>query len=213
MASITNPNPAAQTALGKFYLHPWDSQVLVDWAKSLVQQGWEEEELLVLSEMDHASREEILDQFDTVTILNDIHVNFGELAAITAYLEDLSERVLADEIEPAAAFAQVRPLAYDLDGIQLSGLNKLDEDLNLIDSGEKPFHHPALIEANRNIFIRTFFREMKILPPLPDPQTSAGESPMDDAERALMKYLENTVLVTVIALVVLYVFLVILGFK
>ncbi len=198
---------AAQTALGKFYLHPWDSQVLVDWAKSLTQQGYEEEELVALSKMDGADREEILHQFDTVTIINNINISFGELPAITAYLNDLRERVLSNKIDAQAAFAQVRPMAYDLEGIQLSGLSELDEDLNLLDSGEPPFHHQELVAANRDAFIRTFFQEMKILPPLHDFSPRPGEGVEREFDEQLTRNLEALALATVIGLLVLYFFL------
>lgn len=198
---------AAQTALGKFYLHPWDSQVLVDWAKSLTQQGYEEEELVALSEMEGADREEILHQFDTVTIINNVDISFNELAAITAYLDNLRERVLANEIDAQAAFAQVRPMAYDLEGIQLSGLSELDEDLNLLDSGEPPFHNKGLSVANRDAFIRTFFQDMKILPPLPELGPRPGEGVEREFDEQLTRNLEAIALATVIGLVVLYFFL------
>ena len=198
---------AAQTALGKFYLHPWDSQVLVDWAKSLRQQGYAEEELVTLSEMDGADREEILHQFDTVTIINNIDISFGELNAITAYLNNLRERVLVNEIDAQAAFAQVRPMAYDLEGIQLSGLSELDEDLNLLDSGEPPFHHTDLSVANRDVFIRTFFQDMKILPPLSNSFSGASEDVEQEFDEQLKRKLETLALAMVIGLVVLYFFL------
>lgn len=198
---------AAQIALGKFYLHPWDSQVLVDWAKSLTQQGYEEEELLALSVMEGADREEILHQFDTVTIINNIDISFAELVAITAYIEDLRQRVLAEKIDTQAAFAQVRPLAYDLEGIQLRGLSELDEDLNLLDSGEPAFHHKGLTPENRNVFIRTFFREMKILPPLPEATPRPGEGVEREFEEQLTRNLEALALATLIGLMVLYLFL------
>lgn len=165
-------NTSAQTALGKFYLHPWDSQVLVDWAKSLVQQGKNEKELVTLSGMDRSNREAILEHFGTVVLVNNIDVSFDEVTAATAYLNDLSTRVLANKIDPEAAFAQVRPLAYNPEGIQLTGLSELDEDLNLLDSGEEPFHNPNLISANKNVFIRRFFNEMHILEPLPKSGTT-----------------------------------------
>ena len=213
MSDLQNAN-AAQNALGKFYLHPWDSQVLVDWAKSLVQQGSEQEEIVRLSKMERAGREDILAQFDTATIIHDVAINMNEMAAITAYLEDLRRRVLADEIDPAAAFAQVRPLAYDLEGLQLTGLSELDEDLNLLDSGVEPFHHTDLVEANRNVFIRSFFRDMKILEPMPvHGKFGPGEDYPTDFEVDLTKRLEALALAIVVALVVLYVFLVLMGFK
>ncbi len=164
--SSTTSNPA-QTALGKFYLHPWDSQVLVDWGKSVVQQGMDGEAVTQLSQMDKADRKEILDQFGTVVLVNNLDVSFDELTAAKAYLNDLRTRVLANKIDAEAAFAQVRPLAYDLEGIQLSGLSELDEDLNLLDSGQPTWHNETLIPANKNVFIRRFFREMRILEPLP----------------------------------------------
>jgi hypothetical protein len=180
-------NLPAQTALGKFYLHPWDSQVLVDWAKSLVQQGKKEKELVILSEMDRSTREAILEHFGTVVLVNNIDVSFDETTASTAYLNDLSTRVLADKIDPEAAFAQVRPLAYDLEGIQLTGLSELDEDLNLLDSGEEPFHNPTLISANKNVFIRRFFKEMRILEPfeIPVDTERRRHDPMPDFEAYL----------------------------
>jgi hypothetical protein len=174
-------NKPAQTALGKFYLHPWDSQVLVDWAKSVVQQGMDGKEVVQLSKMDRADREKILEQFGTVVLVNNLDVSFDELTAAKTYLNDLRTRVLADKIDPEAAFAQVRPLAYDLEGIQLSGLSELDEDLNLLDSGQAPWHNKTLIPANKNVFIRRFFREMRILEPLPVGK-AAERRPFEPAE-------------------------------
>lgn len=185
--SASTINVPAQTAFGKFYLHPWDSQVLVDWAKSVVQQGMDEEELVLLSKMDRSDREKILEQFGTVVLVNNLDVSFDELTAASAYLNDLRTRVLADKIDPEAAFAQVRPLAYDLEGMQLSGLSELDEDFNLIDSGQEPWHNKNLISANKNVFIRRFFREMRILEPLTTEETDRRHY---DAEQDLEPYFE-----------------------
>lgn len=188
--------PAAQTALGKFYLHVWDHQVLVDWANSVVETELASAELTALAGMGGASREEILDQFETVVILNDLDVDFDERTAVTAYLHDLRRRVLADEIDTDAAFAQVRPLAYDLLGPQLAGLTELDEDLNLLDSGEVAYHHPNLTPANRRVYLRKFFRDLRILDPLPRPGEGARRpareprEPSAPSEARVVAYLE-----------------------
>jgi len=138
--------------------------------------------------MDRAGREQILEQFGTVVLVNNLEVSFDELTAAKTYLNDLRTRVLADKIEPEAAFAQVRPLAYDLEGLQLSGLSELDEDLNLLDSGQSPWHNKNLIRANKNVFIRRFFREMRILEPLsPGEATNRREH---EPEKDLAAFLE-----------------------
>ncbi len=186
--STSTTNTPAQTALGKFYLHPWDSQVLVDWAKSVVQQGMDGEEVVRLSNMDRSDREKILEQFGTVALVNNLEISFDEQTAAKAYLNDLRTRVLADKIDPEAAFAQVRPLAYDLEGIQLSGLSELDEDFNLLDSGQAPWHNKNLIPANKNVFIRRFFREMRILEPLESSNTEYRRQ--DDLEHEFETYFE-----------------------
>lgn len=210
---------SAQIALGKFFLHPWDSQVLVDWAYAAVQQGFDEEEVQVLSDMEGEEREEILSQFRVVAVVNGLTVDFAEVPAITAYLENLRKRVLTNQIEPRAAFAQVRPLSYDLEGLQLSGLSELDEDLNLLDSNQPAFHNQSLTAGKEEFFIRTFFRSFEVLAPLPDP----ADAPWDDElwdemiaesdEEKMMRYLESFSLALVIALVLLYIFLVLSGFQ
>lgn len=199
---------SAQIALGKFYLHPWDSQVLVDWAKSQVQRGDQDNEIVVLSRMENASRGEILDQFDDMVSWNDLEVDFDETVAITAYLEDLRDRVLSGAIDARAAFAQVRHLAYDLEGLQLSGLSELDEDLNLLDSDQPAYNYPEMTAANAEVYIRTFFREMSILQPLPPVAKTSTAAPARDLgsarDRELIRWIESLALAAIIGLLVMY---------
>jgi len=194
-------NIPAQTALGKFYLHPWDSQVLVDWAKSVAQRGMDGKEVQTLSKMDKADRDKILEQFGTVVLVYNLEVSFDEFTAATAYLNDLRTRVLADKIDAEAAFAQVRPLCYDLEGIQLSGLSELDEDLNLIDSGEEPWHNKQITSATKTVFIRKFFREMRVLEPMPGP--GSRERRHFDPEREYETYFEAAAYIVLTIILIL----------
>ncbi len=175
---MTAAHVSAQIALGKFYLHRWEGQVLVDWATSMIDQGFDAPVFVTLAKMEGAERAEQLDQFiDTCRSAGIVVYENMELA-IRAYIEDLRRRALAGEIELAAAFAQIRPLAYDNSSILIPGLTELDEDLNLHDSGEKPFHHKALTAENRDEHLRTFFEELRIERGPWDDPTPATDDPI-----------------------------------
>jgi hypothetical protein len=206
-----DPLHSAQVAYGKFHLHSWEGQVLVDWAASLVQYGFNQHEMVRLSEMEGKSRELIHNAFLEAVEVAGITLPFSDKGAISTYLLDLRDRVLSNEIETEAAFAQVRPLAYDTEGIQLNGLRELDEDLNLVDSGELPWHHADLTTDNRDVLIRRFFRRMRVISRR---RPSAGPGPTKSryyTENEYSRSLEMMTVIILALLVVIYVLLIFAG--
>ncbi len=163
-------------ALGKFYLHRWDKHVLVDWAESMIAKGHASDSMHFLSAMRGDGREFQLDQFFEVCSDHNLVVYNVEELALEAYISDLRNRVIAGEIEPEAAFAQVRPLAYDEEIIMVSGLDELDQDLNLLDSAQPVFYNKDLTLDTREEVIRRFFREFTV-----DTEPSAKSSVSEDA--------------------------------
>lgn len=151
---MTTAHDSAQIALGKFYLHRWEGQVLVDWAVSMQAQGYDDAAFVVLAGLEGAPRAQQLDQFLSTCADAGIAVQENMELSIRAYIEDLRRRALAGEIELAAAFAQLRPLAYDNTAVVIPGLNELDEDFNLIDSAQPAFHYPELTATNRSQFLQ-----------------------------------------------------------
>ncbi|MFK8165499.1 MAG: hypothetical protein AB8H12_23835 [Lewinella sp.] len=206
-----DPLHSAQVAHGKFHLHPWEGQVLVDWAVSMVQHGFDQHDMVSLSEMEGKSRELIHTAFQAAVEVAGINLPFSEKGAISTYLLDLRDRVLSNEIEPEAAFAQVRPLAYDTEGVQLSGLSELDEDLNLIDSGELPWHNTDLTQENRDVLIRRFFRRMRVIGRRRTPVDPGSSSARYYAENEYSRYLEMMAVIFLALLMVVYVLLIFAG--
>ena len=203
---MTTTHDSAQIALGKFYLHRWEGQVLVDWATSLLAQGVGDEAMRALSAMEGATRSAQLDQFLRACASNDIRVVENMELSVRAYCEDLRRRALAGEIDLEAAFAQLRPLAYDNSAIVIPGLTELDEDFNLLDSLEPPYHHTDLDEGNRQDHLRLFFANLRVeegpwsrtrdpRDPEPSPRMQPGE---------IGRYLEMAAVLVVTLLLVLY---------
>jgi hypothetical protein len=206
-----DPLHSAQVAHGKFHLHPWEGQVLVDWAVSMVQQGFDQHDMVELSEMEGKRRELIHNAFLKAVEVAGLTLPFSDKGAISTYLLDLRDRVLSHEIEPDAAFAQVRPLAYDAEGIQLSGLSELDEDLNLVDSGELPWHHTDLTPDNRDVLIRRFFRRMRVIRRRGIPADPGSTRSRFYAENEYSRYLEMMAVVFLGLLMVIYILLLFAG--
>lgn len=206
-----DPLHSAQVAHGKFHLHPWEGQVLVDWAVSMVQNGFDQHEMVKLSEMEGKSREAIHAAFLQAADLAGVNLPFTEKGAISTYLLDLRDRVLSREIEPEAAFAQVRPLAYDTEGLQLSGLSELDEDLNLIDSGELPWHNSELTADNKDVLIRRFFRQMRVVGRSRVPAEPGSARSRYYAENECTRYVEMMAVIFLTLLLVIYVLLIFAG--
>lgn len=206
---------SARIALGKFFFHPWDSQVLVDWAACQVQDGASNSELLRLSRMQGADRHAILRQFFAAAEASGLTVETDETAAAMAYLRDLRQRVLNGAIDPPAAFAQVRHLAYDVDAPHLDGLAELDEDLNLLDSQQTPWHNPNLTAENRNDHIRAFFRHLG--PLIANPRFwrrgPAVRQLYSDLDYRLVRWLEAIALAVIFSLIVLYLLLAVARMK
>lgn len=204
-------NHSAQVALGKFYLHPWEGQVLVDWASSMVEKGFNFEGLKTLAEMEGADRSIVLRQFRKVGNKATISIGLTETEAVTIYIHDLRDRVLANEIDPIAAFNQVRPLAYDTDGFDLPGLSELDEDINLVDSDELPWYNADLTKDTKELVIRRFFRRLRILDrPMPV-HAFPERSPRYYQDKELTKYVETVAIVLLTLLLVIYVLLLFAG--
>jgi hypothetical protein len=174
-----NPSKSAMIALGKFYLHRWDKHVLVDWAESMIAKGHASDSMHFLSAMRGDGREFQLEQFFEVCRDHNLVVYDVEELALEAYISDLRKRVIAGEIEPEAAFAQVRPLAYDEEIILVSGLDELDQDLNLLDSAQPVFYNKDLTLETREEVIRRFFREFTV-----DTEPSAKKSVFEDTDPA-----------------------------
>ncbi|WP_020567291.1 hypothetical protein [Neolewinella persica] len=207
-----DPLHSAQVAHGKFHLHPWEGQVLVDWAVSMVQHGFDQHEMVQLSEMEGKSRELIHEAFLAAAEVAGINLPFTDKGAISTYLLDLRDRVLSNEIDAEAAFAQVRPLAYDTEGVQLTGLSELDEDLNLVDSGELPWHHADLTSDNRDVLIRRFFRRMRVIGRRTVPAGSGSGRSRYYVDNEFSRYIEIMVIIYIGLLTVIYVLSLIASF-
>ncbi len=206
-----DPHYSAKVALGKFYLHPWESQVLVDWAVSMIEKGFDYEGLSDLAKQEGAEREVVQAKFRRVCDAAGIHFDLSESEVVTSYLRDLRDRVLANEIDPMAAFNQVRPLAYDTAGLQLAGLNELDEDLNLVDSDELPWHNEDLTQDTKEIVIRRFFRRLRVIHPKRTADTFPGYSPRYYPDKELARYVEMVTIILLTLLLVIYVLLLFAG--
>jgi len=209
-----NPSKSAMIALGKFYLHRWDKHVLVDWAESMIAKGHESDAMHFLSAMRGDGRSFQLDQFLEVCNEHDLLVYNVEVLALEAYISDLRHRVSAGEIEAEAAFAQIRPLAYDEDVILVSGLDELDQDLNLLDSGQPVYYNKDLTIDRKEQVILRFFREFTVdtdpvsvsLPPsASDRYESDYPSPIFEDEA--MKYVEMVAIIFVTLVLVIWVIL------
>lgn len=205
---MTTAKDSAQIALGKFYLHRWEGQVLVDWATSMLAQGFEEEAFRVMAEMEGASRAEQLDQFIRTCIFADIVVYENMELAIRAYGEDLRRRALGGEIELEAAFAQLRPLAYDNTSVVIPGLNELDEDFNLLDSLQPTFHYEEMTKENRQEYLQEFFENLRI----EEGPWNQSRDPRDvktplppQSESDFARYAEMVGVIAIILIFILYV--------
>lgn len=207
-----NPSKSAMIALGKFYLHRWDKHVLVDWAESMIAKGHASDSMHFLSAMRGDGREFQLDQFFQVCSAHNLVVYNVEELALEAYISDLRQRVIAGDIEPEAAFAQVRPLAYDEEIIMVSGLDELDQDLNLLDSAQPVFYNKDLTVETKDAVIRRFFREFTV-DTEPSPRRPATEE-MQDAEVShpffdedMMKQVEMAAIVFISLIFVVWILL------
>lgn len=209
---MTSSQQSAQIALGKFYLHRWEGQVLVDWATSMLDQDHDAEPFKVLADMEGKSRAVQLDQFLYACQTSGIVVYENVELAITAYVEDLKRRTLAGEIEASAAFAQLRPLAYDNTAVIIPGLNELDEDLNLLDSNQAPFHLEGITLENKEEFLMHFFQRLSVEEGYWNPEEVSNEEdlfnrPNLDYDKEQVRYVESVAIIILTLLFVFYVLL------
>lgn len=212
---MTTAHDSAQIALGKFYLHRWEGQVLVDWAVSVLEQGQEHPQLVRLAQLEGATRSQQLDQFIRACSAVGIPVLENIERSVRAYCEDLRRRALAGEITLEAAFAQLRPLAYDTSSVVIPGLEELDEDLNLLDSEQPAFHHSDLVTDNKEHYLRRFFENLLVedsftAPPRPAREIGTNLPPQPEADFA--RYVELTAVILITLLFVIYVLLLFAGF-
>jgi len=204
---MISAHDSAQIALGKFYLHRWEGQVLVDWASSMLAQGHEDDAFVALSEMEGASRSAQLDQFLYTCNEAGVTVHENMELAIRAYIEDLRRRALGKEIELSAAFAQLRPLAYDNTSVVIPGLNELDEDFNLLDSKQPGFHNEGITLENREKYLQRFFEELTIEDgPWNDPDPIPAKPWFDPYSSDADLYLERVAIIIIALLYLTYVF-------
>lgn len=201
---MTSAHDSAQIALGKFYLHRWEGQVLVDWATSMLSQGYEAPAFVRLSEMEGVDRATQLDQFIRTCNEADIEVYENMELAIRAYIEDLRRRALAKEIDITAAFAQLRPLAYDNTSVVIPGLTELDEDFNLLDSNQPAFHHDGITLDNREEYLFRFFEDLKVEDgPWNQPEVATEKTPWFSTENEHAERYFEWVAIAIIALLYL----------
>lgn len=205
---MTTAHESAQIALGKFYLHRWEGQVLVDWASSMLSQEVDDEPIRKLAEMEGAERTAQLDQFIYACGAADIVVYENMELSIRAYVQDLRRRALAEEIEFQAAFAQLRPLAYDNTSVVIPGLSELDEDFNLLDSSQPAFHNEEMTLANRDEHLKAFFAGLSVEEgPWDEPVRDKREVYEGPLSRDFASYAEAVAVVTVLVFIVLYLLL------
>ena len=210
---MTSAHDSAQIALGKFYLHRWEGQVLVDWASSMLTQGYEDDAFIALAGMEGASRSSQLDQFIYTCKEAGIEVFENMELAIRAYIEDLRRRALGKEIELSAAFAQLRPLAYDNTSVVIPGLNELDEDFNLLDSSQPGFHNEGITPENRDEYLLHFFENLTIEDgPWNDPDPIPAKPWFNTYTTDSDLYIERVAIIIIALLYLIYVFAMLASF-
>src|SRR6478609_5088979 len=93
--------------LGQKLLSWYDSKVLVDWAVTLMQNGFESDNLQILAGLDNYDTEEREKYFWKSVEDLSINIDKKEIEFIDFYVETLVEEVLSGSIPPKFALKQM----------------------------------------------------------------------------------------------------------
>jgi hypothetical protein len=148
--------------LGQKLLSWYDSKVLVDWAVTLMQNGFDSESLVILAGLDNSDTEEREKYFwKSVQELN-INVDKKEIDLIDFYVDNLVDEVLAGTVPPKVALKQMCDVAIKSDyNPKYMDFYMLDEEIDSIEYDGQAIFTSGLNKKNADEHILNEFKLFK----------------------------------------------------
>ena len=148
--------------LGQKLLSWYDSKVLVDWAVTLMQNGFDSESLVILAGLDNSDTEEREKYFwQSVNELN-INVAKKEIDLISFYVDNLVDEVLSENIPPKFALRQMCEIAKKTDySPKYMDFYLLDDEIDSIEYSGNAIFTNGLNKNNIDEFILNEFKLFK----------------------------------------------------
>lgn len=145
--------------LGQKLLSWYDSKVLVDWAVTLMQNGFDSESLVILAGLDNSDTEEREKYFwKSVQELN-INVDKKEIDLIDFYVDNLVDEVLAGNVPPKFALKQMCDVAIRTDySSKYMDFYMLDDEIDSITYDGHAIFTTGLDKTNVDEYILNEFR-------------------------------------------------------
>lgn len=148
--------------LGQKLLSWYDSKVLVDWAVTLMQNGFDSESLVILAGLDKSDTDEREKYFwKSVNELN-INVDKKEIDLINFYVDNLVDEVLSGNIPPKFALRQMCEIARKTDySPKYMDFYMLDDEIDSIEYNGTAIFTNGLNKNNVDEFILNEFKLFK----------------------------------------------------
>lgn len=157
-----NPSKLTYKILGQKLLGRYDSKVLVKWAETLMQNGFDSESLVILAGLGNSDTDEREKYFlQSVNELN-INIDKKEIDLISFYVDDLVEEVLSGNIPPKFALKQMCEVARITDySPQYMDFYMLQDEIESIEYDGNAIFTNGLNKSNAEEFILNEFKLFK----------------------------------------------------
>lgn len=148
--------------LGQKLLTWYESKVLVEWALTLMQHGFDSDNLQILAGLDHADTEEREHYF--WRSVKDLHINIEqkEIDLIDYYVKHLVDQVLEGIVTPKFALIQMCEVARKTDyDPKYMDFYMLDDDIDRLEYEEQTIFTNGLTKTNVDEYILNEFKLFK----------------------------------------------------
>ncbi|MCC6372745.1 MAG: hypothetical protein IT236_17205 [Bacteroidia bacterium] len=148
--------------LGQKLLSWYDSKVLVDWALTLMQNGFDSDNLQILAGLDNSDTEEREHYFwRSVKDLN-INIDKKEIDLIDFYVDNLVDEVLEGNVPPKFALRQMCEVARKTDySPKYMDFYMLDDEIDSIEYDGHAIFTNGLTKNNADEYILNEFKLFK----------------------------------------------------
>ena len=147
--------------LGQKLLSWFDSQILVDWALDLLENGYETESLLILAGLDNTETEEREKYFWKCIKELNIDIDKKEIELIDFYVKSLTQEVLSGNVTPKFALKKMCEVVAKTDySEKYIQFYMLDEEVEFLNDRKNIFQK-KFTPGDINLKILEEFKSLK----------------------------------------------------
>lgn len=145
--------------LGEKLISNFDSKKYVNWAVTLLENGYDSESLIILAGLNYDTTEEREEYFWKSVDELDIIIDKSDFELIENYAEYIAYEVVNERIEPIIGLSIMQHIVRETDySSKYVQFYELSEDLDYLTHDSRVIYSSGLSLINKNAFIKEEFR-------------------------------------------------------